>query len=71
MDNNFTLKVKRKRKLNKDMAISVSAEVYEALKYFSSEANVPVKMLADALLRFGMDNIRIVYEDEEAKCPKV
>lgn len=64
MDNNFTIKVKRKKRPEKDMTISVSSEVYEALRFFSSETGYPIKMLADALLRFGMDNIRVVYEDE-------
>lgn len=63
MEDNLTFTVKRVNKNNRDKTITVSAEVYEALRYFSSEANVPIKMLADALLRFGMDNIRIVYDD--------
>lgn len=68
MDNNFTIKVKKKKtRPNKDMTISVSAEVYEALRFYSSETGYPVKMLADALLRFGMDNIRIVYEEDEVE----
>ena len=63
MEDKLTFTVKRVNKNNRDKTITVSAEVYEALRYFSSEANVPIKMLADALLRFGMDNIRIVYDD--------
>ena len=67
MENNFTIKVKKKQRPHKDMNIAVSAEVYEALRFFSSETGYPVKMLANALLRFGMDNIRIIYDEDEVE----
>ena len=62
----FTIKPCKKKKVkDKDKVITVSAEVYEALRFFSSETGYSLKMLADALLRFGLDNVRVIYDDED------
>ena len=61
----LTIKSRKKEPTqSKDKVISVSAEVYEALRFFSSETGYTIKMLADALLRFGLDNVRVIYDEE-------
>ena len=64
----FTIKSRKsKREQAKDKVVKVSAEVYEALQFFSSETGYPIKMLTDALLRFGLDNVRVIYDDDEGE----
>ena len=64
-DLQFTIKSRKKKNRNTDKVITVSAEVYEALRFFSSETGYTIKMLTDALLRFGLDNVRVIYDEDE------
>ena len=63
----FTIKSCKKKKNSTDKTITVSAEVYEALRFFSSETGYTIKMLTDALLRFGLDNVRVIYDEDEGE----
>ena len=64
-DLQFTIKSRKKKNRNTDKVITVSAEVYEALRFFSSETGYTIKMLTDSLLRFGLDNVRVIYDEDE------
>ena len=70
-ENTLTIKVKRKeRKQKPARAINVSGEIYTILTLYSEETGIPIKILADMLLKFALDRMTIVFDDEEERIEK-
>ena len=61
---NVTLTVRRKKEKPKDNTVGVCGEVYEVLRLYSEQTEIPVKQLVDILLRYALDNVEVVFEDE-------
>ena len=61
---NVTLTVRRKRMNSKDQTVSVSGDVYDVIKLYSEQTNIPVKHLVDIFLKYALDNVEVVFEDE-------
>ena len=61
---NVTLTVRRKREKPKDANVGICGEVYEVVKLYSDQTGIPVKQLVDILLKYALDNVEVVFEDE-------
>ena len=61
-DEKIALKVKRKEPIKKDRPITVSGEVYAVIQEYSESCRIPIKMLADTLLKYALDHVEIIYE---------
>ena len=61
---NVTLTVRRKRTTPKNNTVPVSGDVYDVIKLYSEQTNIPVKHLVDILLKYALDNVEVVFEDE-------
>lgn len=71
-ENTLTIKVKRKEsKAKADRSVLISGEVYGILSMYSDTTGFPVKILVDMLLKFALDRMTIVFDDEEDCIEKV
>lgn len=63
-ENICQLKIKKKHKEKlKDKSVVISGEVYQVLNMYSTDCDIPIKMLVDTLLKFSLEHIEIVCED--------
>lgn len=70
-ENVLVIKCKRyEKKAKPDKSISISGELHSILVMYSETTNIPVKMLVDMLLKFSLDRMTIVFDDEEERIEK-
>ena len=62
----LTIKLKKKRKVTpKVEKVKVSSDVYSVLSLYAKETGITIENLTDILLKYALDNLEVIYEEEE------
>ena len=70
-ENTLVIKCKRKEsKPRPDKSIIISGELHSILNMYSETSGIPIKNLVDLLLKFALDRMTIVFDDEEERIEK-